>query len=94
MVTNYPRPIALKANAAEDGFGARVAERVRRAFCGLHGHDTLLQFERNRMFLRCVSCGHESPGWHISDTRPKALARIGTRRPQLGRHFVGARRIA
>ena len=50
--------------------GTVVAARVRQMFCGLHGHDNLLQFERDRMFLRCVSCGHESPGWEMTETPP------------------------
>lgn len=40
--------------------------RVKQLFCGFHGHDALLQFETDRMFLRCVSCGHETPGWNLS----------------------------
>ncbi len=40
-------------------------KRVQQAICSLHGHDSLLQFEHNRMFLRCTSCGYETPGWEI-----------------------------
>ena len=41
-----------------------AARRVRIAFCALHGHDLLLHFERGRrVCLRCVNCGHETPGW-------------------------------
>jgi hypothetical protein len=54
---------------AED-IGGRVIDRVRQVLCGLHGHDTLLQFEGDRMFLRCVSCGHETPGWEINGAPP------------------------
>jgi hypothetical protein len=43
---------------------------LRQMLCGLHGHDTLLQFEQDRMYLRCVSCGHESPGWALNETPP------------------------
>lgn len=43
---------------------------LRRFFCGLRGHDTLLQFEDARMFLRCASCGHESPGWELNAAAP------------------------
>ena len=41
-----------------------------RVVCGLHGHDVLLQYERDRLSLRCVSCGHESPGWDLSVPKP------------------------
>jgi hypothetical protein len=44
---------------------------MHKVVCGLHGHDNLLQFERGRVFLKCTSCGHESPGWNVSQTRPK-----------------------
>jgi hypothetical protein len=49
-----------------------VVEWVRHTICALRGHDALLQFERGRMYLKCVSCGYESPGWTIKnrDTRP------------------------
>ncbi len=48
-------------------------KRVQQAMCSLHGHDSLLQFEHNRMFLRCTSCGFETPGWEIS---PQEAARL------------------
>lgn len=38
---------------------------VRQAICSLRGHDEFLQFEKNRLFLRCVSCGYETPGWAV-----------------------------
>jgi hypothetical protein len=33
------------------------ATRLHQFVCGLHGHDSLLHFERGRMSLKCVSCG-------------------------------------
>jgi hypothetical protein len=74
-----------------------VFERVRQAYCGLHGHDSLLQFEQDRMFLKCVSCGHETSGWELTEAPPKVTLRedVSRRRPALVRpHLVGARRIA
>ena len=56
MVTNYP--IASRDGAAAvdhahtDGLG--VLDRMRQMLCGLHGHDTLLHFEQDRMSLRCA----------------------------------------
>jgi hypothetical protein len=73
-----------------------VFDRVRQAYCGLHGHDDLLHFEHARMYLRCVSCGHQTTGWEITETPPKPVvfatrqSQHGLMRPQL----VGARRIA
>jgi len=55
----------------------------------------LLQFETDRMFLQCVSCGHESPGWELNENAPRISVRGDTRRLGLMRpHLVGERRIA
>jgi len=69
---------------------------VRQMLCGLHGHDTLLQFEQDRMFLRCVSCGHESPGWELNEVPPTVTVQREPRaQPQLVQaQLVGARRVA
>jgi hypothetical protein len=73
-----------------------VIDRVRQLLCGLHGHDTMLQFGQERMFLRCVSCGHESPGWELADAPPPVDA--GSRPPQakalIQPQLVSARRVA
>jgi hypothetical protein len=42
-----------------------VLKRIQGFVCGLHGHDSVLQYERDRMFLRCTSCGHETNGWEV-----------------------------
>lgn len=102
MVRNFPRLLATAggfttrpAQAPQpEGFGERVFDVVREAFCGLHGHDNLLQFEEDRMFLKCVSCGHESPGWELNEPRPIVAARAENRRPALVAPAIGERRIA
>lgn len=43
---------------------------LRRLLCALRGHEDYLQFEKNRVYLQCVSCGHESPGWTVDARRP------------------------
>jgi hypothetical protein len=101
MVTNYPHPMtahqALRQNIGTDqtsGF-ERVRIWLRQLFCGLSGHDTLLRFEHERMSLRCVSCGHETPGWELNATRPTVTVRGDARRHALVRpQLVSARRIA
>jgi hypothetical protein len=99
MVTNYPQSIAADRRTTrdiqeEEGFSGRVLDRLRQAVCGLHGHDTLVQFEHDRMFLRCVSCGHETQGWEFNDLQPPTVkisdAHPARPRPQL----IGERRIA
>ena len=102
MVTNSLHSVASERDKApeEDGahadwLGGRVIDRVRQMFCGLHGHDSMLQFEQDRMFLRCVSCGHETPGWSLDETPPTVTIRGDARRHAITRpHLVGARRIA
>jgi len=54
--------------------GAAVLDRIGQLVCGIHGHDNLIHFEQYRMFLKCVSCGHESPGWRLPNRRPLARA--------------------
>ena len=102
MVTNYPSRLASRGAETEsetdrvdDGVGAVVAAKVRQMFCGMHGHDNLLQFERERMFLRCVSCGHESPGWELTET-PPTITEVGdaSRHAIVRPPLVGIRRIA
>lgn len=51
----------------------KLGDRVRQFICGLHGHDSLLRFEQDRVSLACTSCSYQSPGWEV-------------RRAQLRRH--------
>jgi hypothetical protein len=102
MVTNYPHRIASDEagrtttdEAEAVGLGGRTISWVRQALCGLHGHDNLLQFQQDRMFLRCASCGRESPGWSLNETPPHVTVRGDTRRHAVVRpHLISARRIA
>ncbi len=45
-------------------------DSLRRLICGFRGHDEFLQFEKNRVYLLCITCGHESLGWTIDARRP------------------------
>jgi len=100
MVTNYPHPVAsnqeirtTEDQAQAEAFG--VMDRVRQMFCGLHGHDNLLQFEQDRMFLKCVSCGRETPGWSLDEAPPTVTVRGDERKHVLARPpLIGVRRIA
>ena len=49
-----PRAIAIAA-----------AEILLRARCGLGGHAMAMRFEKTRMSLQCLGCGHNTPGWTI-----------------------------
>jgi hypothetical protein len=102
MVTNYPHPITTAreelrptANSERVSVFARVMEALQQLFCGLRGHDTLLHFEGERMSLRCVSCGHETPGWELNEVPPTVTVRGDARRHALARpQLISARRIA
>jgi hypothetical protein len=43
---------------------------LKRLLCAVRGHEEYLHFEKNRVYLECVACGHESPGWTIDSRRP------------------------
>ena len=101
MVTHYPQmtsgktlSLAGHAHRADAGIGARMLGWLRQAYCGLHGHDSLLHFEKDRILLQCTSCGHETPGWELTEPRPvvsmRAEPRAVLHRPRL----VRARRVA
>ena len=102
MVSNFPRLFTSRdeitskpATAQTEGLGERVVDRIREAFCGLHGHDSLLQFHQDRLFLKCTSCGHESPGWSLTETPPTVVAHADSRRRALiGPQLIGERKIA
>ena len=104
MVSNYPHPIVSSegftsagedSQNAGDSFGPRMLDRLRQVFCGLHGHDSLLNFEHDRLSLKCVSCGHESPGWSLDEPRPTVRVRGDARRHVLvGHQLIGGRRVA
>jgi hypothetical protein len=97
MVTNFPHLIpsvrATTDEAPTDGLS--VIDRLRQVYCGMHGHDSLLQFEQDRMFLRCASCGHETPGWSLDEAPPTVTMRGDARRLRLPQNqTIGDRRIA
>ena len=102
MVTNYPHPMTTThegvspvASGERVGAFARVMDSLRQLFCGLRGHDTLLHFEDERMSLRCVSCGHETPGWELNEVPPTVTVRGDARRHTLVRpQLISARKIA
>jgi hypothetical protein len=92
----FDEPIHVTdTHSADDSVVARLLAWVRQRYCGLHGHDTLMQFAKDRMFLQCASCGHETPGWALTETPPKIVVRGDVRRrAAAGPRLVTARRIA
>lgn len=44
---------------------------LRTLWCTMNGgHYRVLHTEPSRMALKCVACGHTTPGWDIGTTRP------------------------
>jgi hypothetical protein len=76
MVTNYPQQLSTATevearHASEGSFVGRLATRLGQVLCGLHGHDTVLHFEANRVMMRCTSCQYDTPGWEVSGQGPR-----------------------
>ena len=42
-----------------------TAEGLLQARCGLSGHTMAKRFEKTRVSLQCLDCGHNTPGWTI-----------------------------
>ena len=72
----------------------RASTHVRRFLCGLHGHDALLHFEQSRLSLICTSCGHETPGWDLTGTRPRRQQAAEPPRRLARMPLFGERRVA
>ncbi|MBI2834848.1 MAG: hypothetical protein HYX76_10535 [Acidobacteria bacterium] len=77
MVTPVAEPwMRPPQGVARRGRGGVRAKRslmavVRQALCGLREHDLVMQFERDRLFLRCDQCGYESAGWDVGRRRAR-----------------------
>ena len=69
----------------------RISRLVQSTWCVMNGgHYKVLHTEPERMALRCVACGHTSPGWavgapRLARTMPSDPERLrAARRPALG----------
>jgi len=45
-----------------------LSGRVHTFFCGLGGHDLVLNVEPSRLSLKCSSCPYETPGWLVKES--------------------------
>ena len=59
-------------------------ESLRRLICAIRGHEDFMQVDKNRIYLLCISCGHESPGWIVDSRRP--VLRFQARRSKTAGH--------
>jgi hypothetical protein len=97
MATEYPQRIAIEDVTAPTGEGpfrsllGTTLARVQQIVCGWRGHESVLQFDQSRVFLECMSCGHQSPGWQLERVPPHV--RVIPMRGTPGRMAV-ARRVA
>jgi hypothetical protein len=82
------------SNPAAPGILVRTGEQLRRFICGLHGHDSLLHFEKGRLSLLCTSCGHQTPGWDVRTEPVQHQAVQQKPRRVLRMPLVSQRRIA
>jgi len=48
-----------------------LSGKVHTFFCGLGGHDLLLNVEPTRLSLKCTSCPYETPGWLVKESAEK-----------------------
>ena len=46
---------------------------LQRLICAVRGHEDYLHFEKNRVYLQCVACGYQSPGWSVGERKPVPL---------------------
>jgi hypothetical protein len=49
-----------------------VLEGLRKLTCRLLGHRNVLNFERDRLSLRCIDCDHRSVGWALGNSSEDA----------------------
>lgn len=99
MVTNYPQQLTATAETTRDatdgdGIVTRAIGGLGQMLCGLRGHDSVLHFERNRVMMRCTSCGHDTPGWEISGHGPRKRFEGDARRHLLSTQRLVLRKTA
>ena len=52
---------------------------LKQLICGLRGHEEYLHFQKDRVSLQCLACGHETPGWTTGRRKysePTQLTRV------------------
>lgn len=71
-VLSLLHPLGIHADGAVYPHHTFLAT-VREAACALRGHSLLLHTEPGRIFLKCMDCGHETPGWSVAEAprRPR-----------------------
>jgi len=72
MFLSHAEPMPSPASALLNALWSRAsamaiaaAEGLLQARCGLSGHTMTKRFEKTRLSLQCMDCGHNTPGWTI-----------------------------
>ena len=71
-VSDPARVTSMAANVPvrAASIGRRFTRFLRSTWCVINGgHYKVLHTEPDRMALRCVACGHTSPGWAVGSPR-------------------------
>jgi hypothetical protein len=82
-----PRALPTTAAQLSSSLLTRFARWCQSRWCVMNGgHFKVLHTEPDRLALRCVACGHTSPGWSIGSPRlartvPGDPERLRARRP-------------
>lgn len=75
------RATAEQFSAGAAAAWLRFARWAQTTWCVINGgHYKLLHAAPDRLALRCVACGHSSPGWSIDRARLVPVAPRGRRR--------------
>lgn len=84
MVTNYPQHLTTVGHGASgSALVARTVTRLGQLLCGFRGHESVVHREGKRLMMRCTSCGHDTPGFDISDRAPRRRFEGDARRHQM-----------
>ena len=54
--------------------GAWIHQRL----CGVYGHSMVRHFESTKLSLECVSCGHRTPGWDLTEVGGSRLGHVNS----------------
>lgn len=61
---------ATRLTSSISGVMDRALRQLRSAWCTLNGgHYKVLHAEPTRLALKCVACGHTTPGWEVGGLR-------------------------
>jgi hypothetical protein len=69
-VSNPARLTTTTTDVPTISVWTRIARWLQSTWCLINGgHYKVLHTEPDRMALRCVACGHMSPGWAVGSPR-------------------------